>query len=105
MVSFEHAATGAAQIVPRHTSLAELWEGAAEFVEPTIKLTYPGNLTDANIVTPEGVAAALQRLYGDGEYRQALATAAFRNARRQEFNWDSIAAQWRKLFDETAGVA
>lgn len=100
MVSFEHAATRAAQIVPRHTSLADLWAGAAEFVDPAMKLTYPGNLTDAHIVTPEGVAAALQRLYEDREHREALAEAAYRNATRPELNWNTIAAQWRRLFDE-----
>ena len=100
MVSFEHAATRAAQIVPRHTSLADLWEGAAEFIEPVMKLTYPGNLTHAHIVTPEGVAGALQRLYEDPERREALAEAAYRNATRPELNWNTIAAQWRRLFDE-----
>lgn len=100
MVSFEHAATRAAQIVPRHTSLADLWEGAAEFIEPVMKLTYPGNLTYAHIVTPAGVAAALQRLYEDREHREALAEAAYRNATRPELNWRTIAAQWRRLFDE-----
>jgi glycosyltransferase involved in cell wall biosynthesis len=100
MVSFEHAATRAAQIVPRHTSLADLWEGAAEFVEPVMKLTYPGNLTHAHIVAPEGVAAALQRLYEDRAHREAMAEAAYRNATRPEINWNTIAAQWRGLFDE-----
>lgn len=100
MVSFEHAATRAAQIVPRHTSLADLWEGAAEFVEPVTTLTYPGNLTHAHLVSPEGVAAALQRLYENREHREALAEAAYRNATRPEFNWSAIAAQWRRLFDE-----
>ena len=100
MVSFEHAATRAAQIVPHHTSLADLWEGAAEFVEPVMKLTYPGNLTHAHIVTPEGVAAALQRLYEDRAYREALAEAGYRNATRPELNWNTIAARWRRLFEE-----
>jgi D-inositol-3-phosphate glycosyltransferase len=100
MVSFEHGATRAAQIMPRHTSLADLWEGAAEFVEPVMKLTYPGNLTHAHIVTPEGVAGALQRLYDDPERKEALAEAAYRNATRPELNWNTIAAQWRRLFDE-----
>jgi D-inositol-3-phosphate glycosyltransferase len=100
MVSFEHAATKAAQIVPRHTSLADLWEGAAQFVEPVIRLTYPGNLTHAHIVAPEDVADSLQRLYEDGAHREALAEAGYRNANRPEFNWNSIAAQWRRLFDE-----
>jgi glycosyltransferase involved in cell wall biosynthesis len=100
MVSFEHAATRAAQIVPRHTSLADLWADAAEFLEPVMRLTYPGNLTHAHIVTPEGVAGALQRLYEDREHREELADAAYRNATRPQFNWTSIAARWRQLFDE-----
>ncbi len=100
MVSFEHAATMAAQIVPRHTSLADLWAGAAEFVEPVMTLTYPGNLTEAHMVTADGVAAALQKLYADREHRETLAAAAYRNATRTELNWNSIAGQWRRLFEE-----
>lgn len=102
MVSFEHAATRAAQIVPRHTSLADLWAGAAEFVEPVMTLTYPGNLTHAHLVSPAGVAAALERLYANRAHREALADAAYRNATRPEFNWNTIAAQWRRLFNAIA---
>jgi glycosyltransferase involved in cell wall biosynthesis len=102
MVSFEHAATRAAQIIPRHTSLAGLWAESAEFIDPVMKLTYPGNLTDAHIVTPEGVAASLQRLYDDRDYRDSLAGAAYRNATRPELNWSSIAAQWKRLLNEAA---
>jgi glycosyltransferase involved in cell wall biosynthesis len=100
MPSFEHAATRAAQIVPRHTSLGDLWEGAAEFIEPVMKLTYPGNLTHAHIVTPEGVAGALQRLYQDRARREALAEAAYRNATQAQLRWSAIAERWRCLFDE-----
>jgi D-inositol-3-phosphate glycosyltransferase len=100
MPSFEHAATRAAQIVPRHTSLAELWNDAAEFIDPVMTLTNAGNLTHAHIVTPEGVAAALQRLYENRDQREALAAAAYRNAVRPEFSWKTIAARWRRLFDE-----
>lgn len=98
MVSFEHAATRSAQIIPRHTSLAQLWDGAAEFIEPTGKLTYPGNLTEGHIVSPEGVAAALQRVYENSDYREKLAEAGYQNARRPERNWKAIADQWDRLF-------
>jgi len=100
MPTFEHAATRAAQIVPRHTSLADLWKDAAEFIDPVMTLTYPGNLTHAHIVTPEGVAVALQRLYEDRPHREGVAAAGYRNATRPEFSWTSIAARWRQLFDE-----
>lgn len=105
LVSFEHAATKAAQVVPNHTSLSQLWRGAAQFVEPVTKLTYPGNLTEAHIVTPEGVAEALERLYVDSELREELATAAYRNAIRPEYNWEGIAAQWRSLLDDTLNAS
>lgn len=100
MPSFEHAATRAAQIVPSHTSLADLWKDAAEFVDPVMTLTYPGNLTYAHIVTPESVASALQRLYDDRQHRDALAEAGYRNSTRPELNWNMIAGRWRQLFNE-----
>ncbi|HYX29935.1 MAG TPA: hypothetical protein VE863_15445 [Pyrinomonadaceae bacterium] len=102
MVSFEHAATRAAQIIPRHTSLADLWKGAAEFIDPAMKLTYPGNLTEAHLVTPKGVAASLERVYGDRDYRRSLAEAGYQNATRPEFNWNRIASRWKRLFLEVA---
>jgi D-inositol-3-phosphate glycosyltransferase len=100
MPSFEHGATRAAQIVPRHTSLADLWKDTAEFIDPVMTLTYPGNLTHAHIVTPEGVAAALQRLYENPTHREALAEAAYRNATRPEYSWSAIAGRWRRLFNQ-----
>jgi glycosyltransferase involved in cell wall biosynthesis len=102
MVAFEHAATGAAQIMPRHTALAQLWAGCAEFVEPYTKLTYPGNLTEGHIVSVEGVAAALERIYSNEKHRAALADAAFRNAARPEYQWQRIAQAWDELFRDLA---
>ena len=99
LVSFEHAATGAAQVVPRHTALAELWEGAAEMVDPVMTLTNPGPLSHAHIVSPEGVAAALERLYADPGHRERMARGAHANATRPEYRWDAVAAQWRTLLE------
>jgi glycosyltransferase involved in cell wall biosynthesis len=98
LVAFEHAATKAAQVMPRHTSLTELWQGAAEFVEPVMTLTWPGNLTEGHLVTAKGVAEALERLYRDVPYREALAEAAYRNATGPDRDWKKIAAQWKQLF-------
>lgn len=100
MVAFEHGATRAAQVMPRHTSLAELWDGAAEFIEPVSTMTWPGNLTEGQVVSVDGVAAALQRVYEDRELRASLAQRALVNARRADFSWDLVAEQWRTLFNE-----
>lgn len=100
LVSFEHAATGAAQIVPRHSACAELWEGAAELIE-TQEIGVPRcSLLAMRTVSPTGVAMALERLYADREYRYAMSLAAFRNATKAEYRWERIAAQWRTVFDD-----
>ncbi len=100
MVSFEHAATKSAQIIPHHTSLAELWDGAAEFIEPSSKMTYPGNLTEGSVVSVEDVAKALEQVYADDVYREKLAEAGYQNAKRPELKWDKIAEQWRQVLSE-----
>lgn len=95
LVSFEHAATGAPQIVPGHGACRELWEGSAL-------------LLDAPIPTVEGIAAALEALYRDSDLRHRLSSAAFANATRPDLAWDSIAERWHQLFlstlNEPAGL-
>jgi glycosyltransferase involved in cell wall biosynthesis len=83
LVSFEHAATGGAQIVPRHTACAELWDGGA------------GLFFDSGY---ESVAEALEILYRDPVRRQAIAEAGYYHARRPEYSWRNIATQWDSLF-------
>ncbi len=98
LVSFEHAATGAAQIVPRHSACEELWRDAALLVDPVMSLTTEGMLTEGHYVSPEGVAAALQRLYEDRVLLRDLSQAAYRNATDPRYRWPVIAEQWHALF-------
>lgn len=100
LVSFEHAATRAAQIVPRHSACAELWAGAALFVEPRSTLTVERILCEAHLVSPEDVAEALERLYQDPTVLAELSQAAHDNALRPEYQWDTIARRWSGLFGE-----
>lgn len=106
---FEHAATGAAQVLPRHSALEELWQEAARFVEPRLSLTRPGSLVEDRFVSPEDVAVALDELYRDRQKLEHLSAAAYRNAARPEYRWPAIADRWRALFrtllDERTGNA
>ena len=100
LVSFEHAATGAAQVVPRHSACAELWAGAGEMLEPVAAYVPDFGLLEMAEVAPEGVAAALERLYADEAYRRDMSVRAYRNATRPEYRWEIIAGQWSRLFNE-----
>jgi glycosyltransferase involved in cell wall biosynthesis len=103
LVTHEHAATGAAQVAPRHTAFTELWDGSAMMVEPVLRLANPKVLTDAHYVAPEAVADALERLHADRDLLRAMSVAAHRVATRPEFQWDGIARRWDALFEETLG--
>lgn len=103
LVSFEHAATGAAQVVPRHTACEELWQGAAEMLEPVFTVTVERVLTEGKFVSPKGVAEALERLYRDPEYLREMSEAAYLNATKPEYKWKNIARQWDVLFQKLLG--
>jgi glycosyltransferase involved in cell wall biosynthesis len=68
MISFEHGATGAAQIVPRAGISGETWRDNA-----------------------------VERLYRDPGYRAEMSTRGAAFARRPEFQWTTIAAHWDTL--------
>jgi glycosyltransferase involved in cell wall biosynthesis len=100
LVSFEHAATGAAQIVPHHSACESLWEHAGELVESHDVGVPSCTLLAMRAVTPEGVATALDRLYADPAYRRRQSLAAYRNATRPEYRWDRIAETWLAVLDD-----
>jgi D-inositol-3-phosphate glycosyltransferase len=99
LVSFEHALTGAAQIVPRHSACAELWHAAAEFIEPE-----PGQIlrmgpVELECVTSNGVAAALARLHDNPGRLAELSDAGRRNASRTDRTWAAVGCRWRAILD------
>lgn len=100
LVSFEHAATCTAQIVPRHASLAELWEGIAEMMEPVLTLHDPEMHADQSYVSPEQVAASLERLYDDSQYRTDVADRCYEHATQPSYQWSDISRRWGEMLAE-----
>jgi glycosyltransferase involved in cell wall biosynthesis len=100
LVNFEHAATGAAQLAPDHTGCSELWTGYAAMLPPSVSIIDPQNLKEHYVISPETVADALERMYADGDYHHAMCVAAYRNATREEYQWDNISRRWLDVFRE-----
>src|ERR1700712_292528 len=65
LVSFEHGAAGAAQIVPAHSACAEIWSGRAEMIQPARSYIPEFSALELAEVSAAGVAAALDNLYHD----------------------------------------
>jgi len=101
LVGFEHAAAGRAQVVPNHSCLAELWRGAAELVDPVATQVNLGDHTEGYVVSAEGVAAALERLWRDPRHRAELARRGRARATAPDLAWGAIAERWAALLDAT----
>jgi len=91
LVAFEHAATGAPQIVPDHSACGELWRNH-------------GLLLPAD-PTPDDVAAALARVHDDPALRAALGHAALAHARDPRYAWPRIAERWRDVLAQRSPSA
>jgi D-inositol-3-phosphate glycosyltransferase len=97
LVSFEHAATAAAQIVPRHSASTELWQNAAVFLEPSAAVRFSGCL-EGLLVSPESLASALEELYRDQANLTRMSRSAYLNATRSEWSWKAVALRWDRFF-------
>lgn len=97
LVSFEHAATGAPQIVPGHSACAELWSGSAVVLPATNPIIDPATHVLGYNVDPENVSIALERIYSDRCYYKEVADRCYRTARSDEFSWKRIGQLWSDL--------
>ncbi len=97
MISFEHAATGAAQIVPGAWICSELWKNHGELLEPASQHTDQQSYTRDIVMTVESVASALERLYADMDYRAGMSAKAAKLAAERRFQWTAIADRWDAL--------
>ena len=98
LVSFEHAATGAPQVVPAHSGCTDIWN-TIETRLPTRRVAEDVVLgMRREFVAENDVAAVLERLYQDERFRREQALKAYRVAQKPEYSWPRIAEQWDQIF-------
>jgi len=100
LVNHEHGACRRAQIVPNHTSLKEIYEGAAllldsEFTD--VDVNYSRRMP---IPSAEDLAQKLGMLYEDRELLDRVADACYERATDPMYQWDNIAPQFAEVFEE-----
>jgi glycosyltransferase involved in cell wall biosynthesis len=97
MIAFEHAASGAPQIVPSSWVCGEVWRDHAELLAIESSNASNGMLTRETTVSIESVAQALERLYADREHRAEMSRRARAVAMKDEYQWSAIANCWAAL--------
>jgi len=100
LVSFEHAATGMAQIVPDHSACGELWKDCGLVIPATNPYEFMLCNSRMREVKPEDVALALEKLYVDKPFREHIATKGKEMVHHPDFQWDTIQNKWLALFNE-----
>lgn len=91
LVSFEHAATGAPQIVPGQEALIELW-GEAAYCLPVRPLRTEHSPLLMVETSGTAVATALADLHGNPDCWRALSQAGYQLTQSPALRWEPVAA-------------
>ncbi len=101
LVSCEHAATGAAQIVTDDEQLREIWGSAALYAKITsTEQNWFCPHVEYQVVDPISAGQSLHALFSDQKLLQKHSTAATARMEKSRFDWEYIEQQWATLFDE-----
>lgn len=100
LVNFEHAACRVAQVVPDHTSCKEIFEGYGRLIRcdhVDVDTNYAREMPCPSDVH---LAEILTELYEDRDKLDAVAELCYIRVTDEQFNWDTVAAQFDGVFQE-----
>jgi len=99
-VPFEHAACKKPQVLPNHTSFAEVWKGKALLADVAAWIYDKDLGVERGIVDIKDVAIKLTELYEDKEYYKHVAEECYSVTRNPSYRWDKIAEGFQKAMEE-----
>jgi glycosyltransferase involved in cell wall biosynthesis len=97
LISFEHAACGAGQLVPGHSAPAVLWKDAG--IQLLVKAerwldTSPFRMYS---IDEDELATQLIRLVNEEESKMLLRVNSYSYSVQKKFNWNTAAEKWKQL--------
>jgi len=100
LVNFEHAACRVAQVVPDHTSCKEIFEGYGRLIRCDHIDVDTNFGREMPCPSDTHLAEILTELYEDRDKLDAVAELCYIRATDEQFNWDTVAAQFDGVFQE-----
>ena len=101
LVNHESAACGIAQVVPNHTSLKEIFEGAAPLIDNCFMDVDMNYNRDMPVPSAEHLAELLAELYEDKAKLSQVATDCYKRATDPKYQWHNIAEAFATELNET----
>ena len=97
MVSFEHAATGAAQILPEDPAGRELWQANALYLRTKNRYIPHGSPFAMVEVYPSELGEQLNYLYQNGGTLLKHSQQAYNHLLNDQFLWSNISREWKNI--------
>ena len=97
LISFEHGATGAAQIVPQHSAPASIWEDAALYLRRARAIQLPSNPFKMYDIQTDDLAQHLVALTNNSKTLREYQRRALTHCHNPKFDWKNIARKWQAI--------
>ena len=100
LVNFEHAACRVAQVVPDHTSTKEIFEGYGKLIRCDHVDVDTNFGREMPCPSDTNLAELLTELYENPQERLETAERCYQRVTDVAFQWDTVAAEFHKVFQE-----
>ena len=100
LVNFEHAACRVAQVVPDHTSTKEIFEGYGKLIRCDHVDVDTNFGREMPCPSDTHLAELLTELYENRQELQQTADKCYERVTDAAFQWDAVAAEFHKVFQE-----
>jgi len=100
LVSFEHAACKKPQVLPNHTSFAEVWKNKALLADVAAWIYDKDLGVERGIVDIKDMANKMTSLYEDKELTEKVANDCYEVTTNPSYRWDKIAEGFEKAIEE-----
>ena len=100
LVNHESAACRVAQVVPNHTSLKEIFEGAAPLIDNCFMDVDMNYNRDMPVPSQEHLVEILNNLYHNRDVLDSIADACYERAIDEKYQWNVIAEQFEGVFED-----
>lgn len=101
LVSVEHGATGAPQIVPRHSACGEIWENYGIQVKVNQSMVPSFSDLEMGVIDTEDLVDQMNRLYYHQDIYQFYCQNAFELVRSKNYDWQKIGLLWHECFQKS----
>lgn len=100
LVPFEHASCRKPQVVPNHTSCADIWAEAAQLVDIASWVIDKDLGVERGLIDIADAVRKLDELYYEKSIYDEVAESCFVVTQRPEYRWESVAAGFSKAIED-----